>query len=291
MTTPLPINSDDLVLGAVAYDQKVVPIWDGFQQYFRARGLPFDYVLFSNYERQVEAHLRGHVHVAWNSPLAWLQTARIAERLGRRAQAVCMRDTDRDLHSVIVVRSDGGIQTIADLRDTIVAVGARDSPQATLIPLNFIADQGLMPDRDFTVRPFDTLVGKHGDHIGGERDAIRALLRGEADAACILDANHLAFAREGTMRSGATRILAQTGVYDHCNFTVLDGVESEKVALFCDLLFKMSYSDAEVRPLLDLEGLKAWVPGRVSGYAQLAAAIDRFGTIDAFVGNVEMQCR
>ena len=93
------------------------------------------------------------------------------------------------------------------------------------------------------------------------------------------------------MLSASTRILAQTGIYDHCNFTVLDGVESEKVALFCDLLFKMSYSDAEVRPLLDLEGLKAWVPGRVSGYAQLAAAIDRFGTIAAFVGSVEMQCK
>ncbi len=53
----------------------------------------------------------------------------------------------------------------------------------------------------------------------------------------------------------------------------------------------MSYGDAEVRPLLDLEGLKAWVPGRVTGYAQLAAAVDRFGTIDAFVTGVEAQCR
>jgi len=291
MTSPLPINSDDLVLGAVAYDQKVVAIWDGFQQYFRARGLPFDYVLFSNYERQVEAHLRGHVHVAWNSPLAWLQTERLAQRLGRRAQAVCMRDSDCDLHSVILVRSNGGIETIADVRGKVVAVGARDSPQATLIPLNHLADHGLLADRDFQVQAFDTLVGKHGDHIGGERDAVRALLRGDADAACILDANHLAFAREGTISSASTRILTQTGAYDHCNFTVLDGVESQKIAVFCDLLFNMSYADAEVRPLLDLEGVKAWVPGRVTGYAQLAAAVDRFQTIDAFVSSVEMQCK
>ncbi len=78
------------------------------------------------------------------------------------------------------------------------------------------------------MRVFDTLVGKHGDHIGGERDAIRALLRGEADAACILDTNHLAFAREATSRQpAATRILAQTDGYDHCNFTVLDDVQPE----------------------------------------------------------------
>ncbi len=63
-----------LLLGAVAYDPKVVTIWDGFQQYFAERGLPFDYILYTNYERQVEAHFSGHIHVAWNSPLAWLQS-------------------------------------------------------------------------------------------------------------------------------------------------------------------------------------------------------------------------
>jgi ABC-type phosphate/phosphonate transport system substrate-binding protein len=291
MTSPSPSNATDLILGAVAYDQKVVAIWDGFQQYFRTRGLPFDYVLFSNYERQVEAHLRGHVHVAWNSPLAWLQTERIAARLGQRALAICMRDTDRDLRSVILVRSDSGIDTIAGLLGKIVAVGARDSPQATLIPLNYLAHQGLMPDQDFQVQAFDTLVGKHGDHIGGERDAVRALLRGEADAACILDANHLAFAREGSISPASTRVLAQTPGYDHCNFTALEGVQSAKVAHFYELLLKMSYGDAKVRPLLDLEGLKEWVPGRVTGYTQLSAAADRLGTIDAFVASVEAQCR
>jgi phosphonate transport system substrate-binding protein len=280
----------DLVLGAVAYDQKVVPIWDGFLQYFRARDLPFDYVLFSNYERQVEAQIRGHIHVAWHSPLAWVQTDRIAATLGRRAEAIAMRDTDRDLRSVILVRADSGIAAVSDLRRKIVAVGAHDSPQATLIPLNHLARQGLMPEQDFAVRVFDTLVGKHGDHIGGERDAVRALLRGEADAACILDANHLAFTREGTLPGSSTRVLAQTELYDHCNFTVLDGVEPEKVARFRELLLAMSYADADVRPLLDLEGLKAWVPGRVTGYAQLSEAVDRFGTIDAFVSGIGASC-
>jgi ABC-type phosphate/phosphonate transport system substrate-binding protein len=278
-----------LILGAVAYDPKVVTIWDGFQQYFKSHGLPFDYVLYSNYESQVEAQLLGHVHVAWNSPLAWLQTERVAALLGRKAEAICMRDTDRDLRSIIVVRS-GGVETVEGLRGKTVAVGARDSPQATLIPLNHLAEQGLTPERDFHVRVFDALVGKHGDHIGGERDAVRALLRGEADAACILDANNLAFAREGTIPGGATRVLAQTVAYDHCNFTVLDGVRPEEVARFRDLLLGMSYADAEVRTLLDLEGLKQWVPGRVSGYAALSSAIARFGTIESFAERVRALC-
>src|SRR4051812_18220903 len=38
---PLP-----LMLGAVAYDPKVVTIWDGFQKYFAEHDLSFDYVLY-----------------------------------------------------------------------------------------------------------------------------------------------------------------------------------------------------------------------------------------------------
>jgi ABC-type phosphate/phosphonate transport system substrate-binding protein len=72
-----------VLLGAVAYDPKVVTIWEGFRAWFSRRGFDLDVILFTNYERQVEAHLRGHIDVAWNSPLAWLQLERAAERIGR----------------------------------------------------------------------------------------------------------------------------------------------------------------------------------------------------------------
>jgi phosphonate transport system substrate-binding protein len=284
-------ETGQLIMGAVAYDPKVVAIWDGFQKYFGARDLDFDYILFSNYEKQVEAHFRGLIHVAWNSPLAWLESERVAKALGRRAEAIVMRDTDMDLTSIVVVRADSGIHELADLKGKKVAVGASDSPQAKLIPLNFLAEKGVGPDTDFTVILFDKLVGKHGDHIGGERDAARALMNGDVDAACILDGNRLGFTREGTISSSATRVLAQTPPFDHCNFTVLGGSPSSLINRFRDLLLEMSYANEEVRPLFDLEGLKRWLPGRTKGYAQLAAAVDRFGTIDSFVKGVAAQCK
>src|ERR1700719_3159224 len=119
------MSKDTLILGAVAYDPKVITIWDGFQQYFEARNLAFDYILYTSYERQVEALFGGHIHAAWNSPLAWLQAKRIAEKLGRRAEAVCMRDTDRDLTSVVIARDNGPVGTVQDLRGRRVAVGAK----------------------------------------------------------------------------------------------------------------------------------------------------------------------
>jgi ABC-type phosphate/phosphonate transport system substrate-binding protein len=195
--------------------------------------------------------------------------------------AVAMRDTDRDLTSLVVARAGAGIDTIDDLRGKVIGTGAVDSPQATLLPLAHLAAAWLEPGRDFEVRLFDVGVGLHGDHVGGEREAARALVDGEVDAACMIDGNHLAFTTEGTLPSGATTVLARTAAYDHCNMTVVtEAAEDGAVERFTALLLAMSYEDPEVRPLLDLEGLHRWHEGRVEGYAALEAAVDRFGFYD-----------
>ncbi|MFT3719765.1 phosphate/phosphite/phosphonate ABC transporter substrate-binding protein [Pseudorhodoferax sp.] len=271
------MSKDLLLMGAVAYAPKVVIIWEGFKAFFAERGLDFDFVLYSNYERQVEAQFAGQIHLAWNSPLAWVRARRLAAARGLDVQAVAMRDTDCDLHSLVVVRADSPVRTLADLRGRTLGAGAIDSPQATLIPLQHLHAQGLAAGRDFTLRRFDVLGGKHGDHIGGERDAAVALLAGEVDACCMIDGNHLAFGQDGTLPAGSTRILAQTGPYDHCNFTTSPGAPAAAVQRFVDLLLAMRWDDPQVRPLLELEGLRAWKPGRTSGYAQLERAVDTLG--------------
>jgi len=272
--------SETLVMGAVAYDPKVVTIWDGFRRWFASRGFSFDYVLYSNYERQVEELAAGRIDAAWNSPLAWVRAERIGRRDGRPVEALTMRDSDCDLTSVVVVRADSGIESVEQLGGRRIATGAVDSPQATLIPLGHLRAAGLEAGRDFELRRFDVGVGLHGDHIGGERDAARALVAGEVDAACMIDGNHLAFANEGTIPPGATRVVAQTAPYDHCNMTVAAGAP-DRVHEFGTLLLAMSYADPEVRPLLDLEGLKEWRPGRTSGYGELTRAVDDTGFYSA----------
>jgi phosphonate transport system substrate-binding protein len=277
-----------VLLGAVAYDPKVVTIWDGFRTWLRGpAGLDFDYVLYSNYERQVEDLVGGRIDVAWNSPLAWVRARRLAAARGVPLTPVTMRDTDCDLRSVIVVRADSPVGSLADLAGRTIATGAVDSPQATLLPLSLLRSAGLAPGRDVTVRRFDIGVGLHGDHIGGERDAARALFAadpgGRPDAAAMIDSNLLLFGREGVLPAGAVRVLAQTPPYDHCTMTagpsVADG--DKDLSRFADLLLGMDYADAALRPLLDLEGLKEWRVPRLSGYDQLERAVDEAGFYDA----------
>ncbi|GIH07711.1 hypothetical protein Rhe02_57780 [Rhizocola hellebori] len=274
------MSEQTLLMGAVAYDPKVVTIWEGFRGWLRDSGLPFDFVLYSNYERQVEDLVAGRISAAWNSPLAWLRAQRLAGAAERTVRAAAMRDTDRDLTSVVVVRADSDVSSLADLRGRTIAVGAVDSPQATLIPLAHLQSAGLRQGAGLTVHRYDVGVGLHGDHVGGERAAAAALAAGKVEAACMIDANHLAFIREGTLAPDATRILSQTAPYDHCNMTLVDTAPEELATRFIDLLLAMSYADPQVRPLLDLEGLRTWQVGRTSGYAQLDAAVDQSGFYD-----------
>ncbi len=270
---PLRPHTGALRIGAVAYDPKVVTIWEGFKAYFAGRGAEIDFVLYSTYDAQVDANLSGEVDVAWNSPLAWVKS-QILSNGGCRAFA--MRDSDRDLSTKIIVRTNSTFSTLADLRGKTVAVGASDSPQATLIPLSLIADSGIDPRKDCSVLYHNVMVGKHGDHVGGERDAAKALAAGAADAACVLDSNYPMFINEGTLDPGTTKILATTPPFDHCNFTVAPAVPEERIKPFLDALLAMSFQDSSVRVFMELEGLKRWLPGRTLGYAQLEKAVQRF---------------
>lgn len=262
-----------LRLGAVAYAPKVITIWEGFKAHFIEQGLYFDYVLYSNYESLTEALIDGRVQLAWNSPLAFVRAELMARAAGQQVRSIAMRDTDMDVQSLLVVRADSPAQTLADLRGQTLGFGAIDSPQATLIPLDHLRQQGMLAGRDFQARRFDVLGGKHGDHIGGERLAAKAMVAGDIAASWMVAKNYLAFAAEGTLPAGATRVFDTSQPFDHCNMTAGPSISAADAARFTEILLAMSWDDPLIRPLLELEGLKVWHPGRASGYAPLSRAV------------------
>lgn len=270
-----------LTIGAVAFDPKVVTIWEGFRQWLRTAGLDTDFILYSNYERQVDELLGSRIDLAWNSPLAWIRADRLARAAGQRVRPLFMRDTDRGLRTAVVARTDTGIKDLAQLKGRVVGVGAVDSPQATLIPLSLLRSRGLEPGADFEVRRFDVGIGLHGDHIGGERAAAVALRDGLVDAACVTDCNLLLFGREGTLPGSSLTVLAQTDPYDHCMMTSAPAADAASVDRLTEAFLGMSYADPQVRGLLDLEGLTAWLPGRTERYGLLEKAVDEAGFYDA----------
>jgi len=267
MSTPLRV-------GAVMYDPKVSVIWEIIGDFFGSRSCPIDVTFYSTYELQVTALVEGAIDIAWNSPLAWLDAQR---RTGGACRAIAMRDTDRDRVTHIVGPKDGPIRALTDVRGRALAVGALDSPQATLIPLQLLREHGIDPRRDVEVRRFDLLVGKHGDHVGGELEAFRSLERREVAACALLDLNWEAWTRDGTIDPGRFEVKASTGRFDHCVFTSRAGLAVAAEAVWLGALFSMKYDEPAHRQMMDLEGLKAWMPGRITGFGALGAAVEAEG--------------
>ena len=264
--------TEPLAVGAVVYEPKVAVIWEVIGRLFEEQGHPIDIAFYSNYELQVQALLDHQIDIAWNSPLAWVDAQR---RSDGRCRAIAMRDTDRDRASYIVVKKSGPIDELEALRGETVAVGAEDSPQATLIPLGFLLRHGLRPERDLQVRRFDVLVGKHGDHVGGELEAFQSLERGDAAASTMLDLNWERWTGDGTISPDDYRVLAATERFDHCVFTVREDLPHDRQEGWLEVLYSMSYDDPKHREMMDMEGLKQWLPGRTTGFGPLGDAVDR----------------
>ena len=262
---------DTILLGAVAYDPKVVTIWEGIREHFHEQEAPLDVVLFSNYERQVELLLKGHIDIAWNTPLAHVQ---VQDRSAGRSISLGMRDSDRDFHARIVVRRDTGIRSLSDLAGKRLAVGSRDSTQARILPLYFLEQAGVDVQRANLLR-FDTDVGKHGDTGTSELEVLRALHAGEADAGAVGDLVWINEQAAGRVDTGLIEPLWTTPPFDHCMFDAAPELDRGNIERFQRALLAMQWENPKHRRLLELEGLKQWLPPREEGYATLRAALQR----------------
>jgi phosphonate transport system substrate-binding protein len=258
-----------ILLGAVAYDPKVVTIWEGIRDYFLTQGVPFDFALFSNYERQVEELLAGHIDIAWNTPLAHV---RVKQRTDGRSLALGMRDSDRDFHAKVIVRRDAGIDKLTDLHGKRLAVGSRDSTQARILPLYFLRQEGVDLAR-VKVTSFDSDLGKHGDTGNSELDVLQALRDGNADAGTVGDLVWVNEQAAGHIDGSQLRVLFTTPGFDHCMFDALPTLPPSKREQFQRALFSMKWENAAHRRLLELEGLREWLPPREEGYQSLQQAL------------------
>jgi phosphonate transport system substrate-binding protein len=264
------VNRETILLGAVAYDARVVTIWEGIREHFQIEDAPMDFVLFSNYERQVELLLKGHIDIAWNTPLAHVRVQRQTENT---SLSLAMRDSDQDFHARIIIRTDSTISDLKDLEGRTLAVGSCDSTQARILPLHFLRQQGV-DLRKVNLLKFDTDVGKHGDTGTSELDVLEALADGRADAGAIGDLVWINEQAAGHVDTSLIQSLWTTPPFDHCMFDALSDLEPGKIERFKVALFGMKWEIPEHRRLLELEGLKAWLPPREEGYDSLRAALE-----------------
>ena len=272
-----------LLLGAVAYDPKVVGVWDIIRDYSNEHGLKLDYVLFSNYERQVDSLLKGHIDIAWNTNVAWIK---VLHATNDKARALAMRDTDTDFTSKFIVRKDSKIKELSDLKGKKFGVGSFDSSQAAILPIHYIKESGLSikeielnaecdPNCVNIVR-YNTDLGKHGDTGKSEWHVLDDIKSGALDAGGIGSTTWIRILEEGLYPDGELVSFYTSPEFCHCNFTVMPDFDKELGDSFVKMLTSQSKYDPIIKKMMAMEGLNEWVvvgEKELRGYDSLYTAM------------------
>jgi ABC-type phosphate/phosphonate transport system substrate-binding protein len=273
--------SQTIWVGAVAYDPKVVGIWEGMRRYFHEEAhLPVEVVLFQSYEAQVAALLAQpgdplpRIDIGWNTNLAYLQADAWSDK---RCRPIAMRDSDVGWMTKIVAVTGGPVASLADLRNRTLALGSRDSGHAAILPVYFLQHEGLVEAKDYQTLRFNTDLGKHGDTGTSESDVVRAVLDGRADAGAIGSPFWNALRSERLVPEGALTEIWTSRPYNHCMFTARSDMDPALEQQFAKALFGMSYDNSTHRPVLEAEGLRQWIAPQLEAYAELREAAAQQG--------------
>ena len=269
-------------VGAVAYDPKVVSIWEGMRRYFHEEAhLPLEVVLFQSYENQVSALLAEPgapgIDIAWNTNLAYLQADAWS---AQRCRPIAMRDTDVGWTTKIVAVSGGPVTALEQVRNNTLALGSRDSGHAAILPVHFLARDKLIEGRDYRTLRFNSDLGKHGDTGTSEVEVVRAVLDGRAEAGAIGSPFWSTVRAQRLVPEGSLAEIWTSPPYNHCMFTARPDLEVALERRFAEALFGMSYDNPNHRAVLEAEGLRRWVAPQLEGYQALRDASARQGFLE-----------
>lgn len=126
-------------------------------------------VIAESYSQLIRSIAEGKVDFAFLSPLGYVTAAQVA---GAQILLKCVRGGQPYYWSVILVRSDSGIRSLADLKGKHMAFTHLGSTSGYVVPMSALLSEGIDPDDYFS----------EVSYAGGHSAVIRQILNGEVDA-------------------------------------------------------------------------------------------------------------
>lgn len=264
-----------LLVGATASDPAhSVEIWNAIRRWFVDHGLAFEYVLYATYDGLCGALLRGEVDIAWNAPMAHAQALLVSEGACR---TLAMRDTDHNVRSLIVARSDSGIVGPVDLAGRRVALGVATSSELRLVPVHELRAQGIDLETQCELVDLEPRTYSNGARWVDDRLLFDALLAGTVDAVALFEPWLAPLSTRRGVEPGAIVVVWASEPYNHCAFTARPGLSDDTATRFVELLVAMDPAEPAVAEMMRLEHLTRWLPAQTAGWAALMDAIDGAG--------------
>ena len=238
--------------------------------------MPTDYLLYSNYERLVEALLAGEVDIGWNTNTAYVAAE---HRIGGDAQMLGMRDVDADFRTVIVTRRG---EAVRRRRASWPASGSRSAAATPATPRSCRCTTS--PGRASTSSGADARPLRHRPRqarrhrrLGAARRPRGRRRRGRRGRARRCDLGGVA--RRGSPPAAELEVAWRSPTYYHCNFTALPSFDRghgpRAGPRRCSRWATTTRPCARDGP----RGREALAPGRQAGYADLTEAMREQGCL------------
>lgn len=166
---------------------------------------------------------------------------------------------------------DMAAASLAELEGARVGFDDADSPQAHILPVHALREQGFDPRQLFRATRLDRDLGKHGDTGGAELAQSARVRAGELDASVVSSVTLAGVDRLGD--ASELRIVSTSPRFHHRCLTRPPGPGAEVHARPNELLLPMGAADPKFCEPMELQYVNQWVGFDPDGYRQLVAAV------------------
>lgn len=271
LATPLPELSDDelpvYTFAAVGSNvlktnREVLPI---LRYLGRRVGARFRLVYCESYKKIMQVVREDAADFAWLAARTYLT---LETDTGCVPLAQYLRRGQPSYRGILVVPRDSKAQSVNDLKGTRLALVNRNSTSGYVYPMYYFHRHGIVPDRFFRRITYE---GKH-------ENALLAVVRGNADAACLEEPVLRFF--EGKVDLASIRILGVTGLIPNGPIVARRALSDELRERVATALTGME-RDAEGRKVI--EALRAnteftgFGPAKAGAFDEVRAAVKAAG--------------
>lgn len=156
--------------------EELLPKAEAISKYFSKKlGMPVKTYVPIDYAAVIEALRAGHAQVAFISSWPYILAHEMADAWVIAGE---LREGLKFYFSQYYARKDSAINTLADLRGKTVAFSSPTSGSGYLFPVAKLVEEGLIKNGDEANTFFKAIV-----FSGGYEQSLKALVRGEVDAA------------------------------------------------------------------------------------------------------------
>ena len=227
-------------------------------------GRPVEGFIATNYIRVVEALGTGTIDFALIPPFAYILANK---KNGTEALLTSIGKHDEPgYYSVLIVRTDSGIEKVEDLKGKKVAFVDPSSTSGYIFPAVILKDHGIDIEKDITYQ-----------FAGGHDKALQLLVNGDVDAIGTYEDAITKFAKEFPEVTEKVKVLQKSDLIPGITLVVSSKVDDATKQKIKDAFLKVTSTQEGQDLTLKLFGIKGFEEANIDNYKLIEDKLNKMG--------------